>query len=240
MTSRQGTAGSASRSTSFPKKSILAGTRLKFFGPTLDESLLYGIDRLIDSLWQSATTTARHSFESDEQNLSLYQSCETLPIETDLAGITTEHSPQSKSLFPKLSQDEMDYLLNAIEQSRRKSTSNRRTKDTKPTATRDASTQPQLRQTRWAVARINEYDDGAKTYEIIKSLDEKRLPRDAIPTGTEIVFAVLKNGASLCDRGKDLRAACRSGRVCDTILDPFLRHLRPSVPPLGLPTNLTD
>uniref|UniRef100_A0A182F1K8 Uncharacterized protein n=1 Tax=Anopheles albimanus TaxID=7167 RepID=A0A182F1K8_ANOAL len=187
------TAGSASRSASFPKRSILAETRLKFFGPALDESLLYGIDRLIDSLWQTSTAPARNAFEPDEQNMSLYQSCETLPFEANEGTTTVKHGPVSKSLFPKLSRDEMDFLLHAIEQSRRK-TSNRRAKALRSS---HVATEPQLHRTRWAIARINEYDDGAKTYEIMKSLDEKRLPLEANPAGTEIVFAVLKNGASL-------------------------------------------
>uniref|UniRef100_A0A182P4R7 Uncharacterized protein n=1 Tax=Anopheles epiroticus TaxID=199890 RepID=A0A182P4R7_9DIPT len=90
----------------------------------------------------------------------------------------------------------LNLIIDAIVQSRRNSQKYaRKTRSEK-------RSEPRLRQTRWALARINEFDDGGKTFEIMKPLDgtEEGLPGTVPLTDTEIVFAVLQNGNTLTYR----------------------------------------
>uniref|UniRef100_A0A182MFD4 Uncharacterized protein n=1 Tax=Anopheles culicifacies TaxID=139723 RepID=A0A182MFD4_9DIPT len=160
--------------------------RVKLFGPTLDDSVLYGIDCLIDRFVQRE----KRKKEPLEDVLCSYRSCEALPVHE---GTT----PLPQIIEPKLSPEEMDIIIDAIVQSRRNSVKSRR----KAVATGKDNPAPRLRQTRWAIARINEFDDGGKTYEIMK------LPDGTVPTpagtlsqDTEIVFAVLQDGNTLTYR----------------------------------------
>ncbi|XP_049288035.1 uncharacterized protein LOC125766278 [Anopheles funestus] len=156
--------------------------RLKLFGPTLDDSVLYGIDRVISYLVRSGKGN-----KGPRKTESFYRSCEALPVHEG-----TTRFPQL--LAPKLSTEEMDMIIDAIAQSRRNSLKLRR----KVTTTSKENSEPKLRRTRWAIARINEFDDGGKTYEIMKPLDGTPLP--AMSQDTEIVFAVLQNGNTLSYR----------------------------------------
>ncbi|XP_053673705.1 uncharacterized protein LOC128723965 [Anopheles nili] len=151
--------------------------RLALFGPTLDDSVLYGIDQLIGCFQPRATSDAQSSDED-----SFYASCETLPVKEKLL---LPHEP-------KLSFDEMNYIIDAIAHFRRRS----RARHGDGSRARPRST-PLLRHSRWALARINEYDDGAKTYEVMKALDEIPIPPKPKSQDTEIVFAVLQNGNTL-------------------------------------------
>uniref|UniRef100_A0A182TAP3 Uncharacterized protein n=1 Tax=Anopheles maculatus TaxID=74869 RepID=A0A182TAP3_9DIPT len=159
--------------------------RLKLFGPTLDDSVLYGIDRMIDCFVKQRDT------KQLERKESFYRSCEALPVLEDTP-------PIAQLLPPKLSSDEMDIIIDAIVQSRRGSQkSTRKVRSTPPSAQK--APYPQLRRTRWAIARINEFDDGGKTYEIMKPLDGTA-PLPTVSQDTEIVFAVLLNGNTLSYR----------------------------------------
>ncbi|XP_052899630.1 uncharacterized protein LOC128306005 [Anopheles moucheti] len=157
--------------------------RLKLFGPTLDDSLLYGVDRIINCF-----VHGQKGSKGPLKTESFYRSCEALPEHDRTA-------PNLHLLAPKLSSDEMDIIIDAIVQSRRNSLKPGR-KVTASTSRHDAD--PKLRHTRWAIARINEFDDGGKTYEIMKPLDGTLLP--TVSQNTEIVFAVLQNGNTLSYR----------------------------------------
>ncbi|XP_035916050.1 uncharacterized protein LOC118513857 [Anopheles stephensi] len=158
--------------------------RLKLFGPTLDDSVLYGIDRMIDYF------VSQKENKAPERKESFYRSCEALPVLEEMA-------PIGQHLPPKLSADEMDIIIDAIVQSRRNSQKSARKVRTTPS--RQTGPFPRLRQTRWAIARINEFDDGGKTYEIMKPLDGTAL-LPTVSQDTEIVFAVLQNGNTLSYR----------------------------------------
>uniref|UniRef100_A0A182JRE9 Uncharacterized protein n=1 Tax=Anopheles christyi TaxID=43041 RepID=A0A182JRE9_9DIPT len=162
--------------------------RLKLFGPTLDDSVLYGIDRMIDCLQRCKNKRA------PVRSGSFYWSCETLPVQEPNAAAPLPQPPA-----PKLSPDEMDLIIDAIVQSRQLNRQKYARKVSTP-ARRSKPSQPQLRQTRWALVRINEFDDGGKTYEIMKPLDGSNLPMGRVSTDTEIVFALLQNGNTLTYR----------------------------------------
>ncbi|XP_050078668.1 uncharacterized protein LOC126565526 [Anopheles maculipalpis] len=158
--------------------------RLKLFGPTLDDSVLYGIDRMIDYF------AKQKNRKEPEKKESFYRSCEALPVLEEIA-------PIPQRLPPKLSSDEMDFIIDAIVQSRRQKS----TRKANSTPSRRIGPYPQFRQTRWAIARINEFDDGSKTYEIMRPLDGASLqPTVTVSQDTEIVFAVLQNGNTLTYR----------------------------------------
>ncbi|XP_053663193.1 uncharacterized protein LOC128712322 [Anopheles marshallii] len=159
--------------------------RLKLFGPTLDDSILYGIDRIINCF-----AHGQKGSEGPLKTESFYRSCEALPVCDGTA-------PNPQLLAPKLSTDEMDIIIDAIVQSRRNSPKPGR-EVTTPASSHNVD--PQLRQTRWAMARINEFDDGGKTYEIIKPLEGGLLP--PVSQDTEIVFAILQNGNTLSYRSQ--------------------------------------
>uniref|UniRef100_A0A182W7E8 Uncharacterized protein n=1 Tax=Anopheles minimus TaxID=112268 RepID=A0A182W7E8_9DIPT len=159
--------------------------RLKLFGPTLDDSVLYGIDRMINCFVQKET-----HYKEPLEHESFYRSCEALPVVHDAA------TPIPQLIVPKLSPEEMDFIIDAIVQSRRNSVKSGR----KVVAAGKHNPEPRLRHTRWAIARINEFDDGGKTYEIMKPLDGTMPPTGAVSQDTEIVFAVLQNGNTLSYR----------------------------------------
>ncbi|XP_021696988.1 uncharacterized protein LOC110675671 [Aedes aegypti] len=87
-----------------------------------------------------------------------------------------------------------------------------------PKASTNARRPKQIR-TRWAFVKVNEFDDGAKTYEVLQTdlqvVDVERLKDSLAGTisatdlppeaPTEIVFAALPDGSSLCYRGKDIK-----------------------------------
>ncbi|XP_061510376.1 uncharacterized protein LOC133392802 [Anopheles gambiae] len=166
--------------------------RLKLFGPTLDDSVLYGVDRMIDC-FRRCKDTPRVPVRS----ASFYRSCETLPpLEPNTPSPSTFEPPAAK-----LSPDEMDLIIDAIVQSRRQNGQRYARKVNAAPARRVKSSEPRLRETRWALARINEFDDGGKTYEIMKPLDGSRLPTGtSVSMDTEIVFALLQNGTTLTYR----------------------------------------
>uniref|UniRef100_A0A182Q5N0 Uncharacterized protein n=1 Tax=Anopheles farauti TaxID=69004 RepID=A0A182Q5N0_9DIPT len=159
--------------------SKLCDLRHKLFGPTLDDSVLYGVDRMIDCFQTKKSNTKPVKVES------FYRSCESLhPIEKKFT---------LSQLDPKLSPLEMDYIIDAVGHAREKSQSHARgTSRTLRYELQRSLPAPKLRQSRWAIARINEYDDGTQTYEIMN-------PLPAV-ADTEIVFALLPNGIALSYR----------------------------------------
>lgn len=78
---------------------------------------------------------------------------------------------------------------------------------------------PKQIRTRWAFVKVNEFDDGAKTYDVLRTdlqvVDIERLKdslggtiaaADLPPEApTEIVFVALPDGSSLCYRGKHIK-----------------------------------
>lgn len=56
---------------------------------------------------------------------------------------------------------------------------------------------PRMINTQWAISKINTFDDNSKTFEIIENLDDKNSTGKKIGR-TEIMFAVLPNGATIC------------------------------------------
>ncbi|XP_029709308.1 uncharacterized protein LOC115255388 isoform X1 [Aedes albopictus] len=78
---------------------------------------------------------------------------------------------------------------------------------------------PKQIRTRWAFVKVNEFDDGAKTYDVLRTdlqvVDVERLKdslggtiaaADLPPEApTEIVFVALPDGSSLCYRGKHIK-----------------------------------
>ncbi|XP_037926687.1 uncharacterized protein LOC119661420 isoform X1 [Hermetia illucens] len=55
---------------------------------------------------------------------------------------------------------------------------------------------PKIIGTRWAMARINLFNDCSRTYEILEI--KGRLPRAVIPCKTVVFFAVLPDGSTIC------------------------------------------
>uniref|UniRef100_A0A182NTM3 Uncharacterized protein n=1 Tax=Anopheles dirus TaxID=7168 RepID=A0A182NTM3_9DIPT len=165
----------------------LCELRLKLFGPTLDDSVLYGIDRMAHCF------RTKNSDKAPAEVESFYWSCESLP--------PLEKKCTLSQLAPKLSPEEMDYIIDAIAQSRENSLKHaRRTTRAPRHETERPSSAPKPRHSRWAIARINEYDDGAQTYEIMNPPGATLLAaatRQTTPADTEIVFALLPNGSSL-------------------------------------------
>uniref|UniRef100_A0AAG5DW52 Uncharacterized protein n=1 Tax=Anopheles atroparvus TaxID=41427 RepID=A0AAG5DW52_ANOAO len=171
---------------SSPRGSVnLSELRIKLFGPTLDDSVLYGMDRLMDyfTVAPGKEIASRQDSANEE---TFYESCESFPLEA--AAIQPPHN-MSKFTVAKLSSKEMEYIRRAIAQPHRKS--QRRLARAEPD---DRNAQPEVLRSRWALAHVNEFDDGSQTYEIMKSTDEKLLSKSVARASTEIVFARFKNG----------------------------------------------
>ncbi|KFB48162.1 hypothetical protein ZHAS_00016227 [Anopheles sinensis] len=178
---------------SLPKSSVnFSELYIKLFGPTLDDSLLYGVDRLMD-FWKE-TDEAKSNSANEE---SCYGSCETLAFlpttTTSTTTIVNQHTPHtvSKYTVPKLSRKEMETICGAISQAQFKNQARQ-----VAAKRNERYPDPNMLRSRWAITRINEFDDGTKTFEIIKSANEELLPAWAEPKGTEIVFAMFKNGCT--------------------------------------------
>ncbi|KAL9706812.1 hypothetical protein quinque_010330 [Culex quinquefasciatus] len=115
---------------------------------------------------------------------------------------------------------------------RRHSSSSRRhsslhdPKGTSATTPHQSRHRPRLTATRWAIARVNEFDDGAKTYEILpdaakllpvvegrKPLDvlrrmQKLQKTEPVPelTATEVIFATLPGGHTIAYKSDETKS----------------------------------